>query len=307
MSQYFNSIARQIGRGSTGPEGRSKLPAAIAAKNPRGDGPLDSEEILMISPVSAKNASSRYDEPATKSPHTEPVRTKKGRSSDEKQNVAAEPTAKTSKQEIQIESSQTAPKKAGPFTADPANDDPVKKETLFVKAAESNAGTNVRSVSKEKDKRAKESGKKQEKVFFEKTSEIIEGRQVEPEEVRTIVMREVQEWVAAVPVEATSEAEIMSSDDRNARAEKPKSANSMVRQRDPVVSIAENPSKAETKTETEYAPAEEHFELSIGTISVIIEGDEKPRVQNEFPPRREQARTTSTDRSASSLLERSYL
>lgn len=260
----------------------------------------------MVPSESAKHVPSRFEEPAAKSPDSKPVRSKKGRSINEKQIVAAEQhSRRKAKQDVKVEPLATSPKNPEPVATDSASDDLLKNETVLVNADRSNSSENIRTVSKATDKRANESEKQPER-FFEKTSEIIEGRQAEPDEVRTIVMREVQEWVAAAPVEATPEGEIMSSDDR--LAEKPKSASLMVRQSDPVVSIAEKPSTAETKLETENAPAaEEHFELSIGTISVIIEGDEKPGVQNELPPRPEQSRTTSTERAASSLLERSYL
>jgi hypothetical protein len=119
--------------------------------------------------------------------------------------------------------------------------------------------------------------KSTEKKFFEKTVEIVEGQTAEPAEVHTILLREVQEWIAAgqtTPDEVTAGVTDFTAE--------PIPETSLPIEREPgVVRIVEGrrskaaaPELVQEVSMTDLR--EQNFELSIGSISVVVEGDERP-------------------------------
>jgi len=118
--------------------------------------------------------------------------------------------------------------------------------------------------------------KSTEKKFFEKTVEIVEGQTARPAEVHTILLREVQEWIAAgQPAPDEVSADVADS------AAEPLTDSSLPSERQPgVVRIVEGrrakaaPQLVQEVSTTDFS--EQNFELSIGSISVVVEGDERP-------------------------------
>jgi hypothetical protein len=260
MSTYFSSIVRQMGHGLHRPTRGSAQPETPPAQKSRDHDPLEREEIVLMPSrqTGAHNTAARgLDTPDL---------------------VSRSSALRTPKTERQAKQSKTA-KPKGSTAIDRTKDMALRETLVLVDSTNTDAGPKAGSKAGRKVRDA-DADKKDNKVFFEKTSEIIKGRQADPDEVRNIVLHEVQEWVAAVPDETAAEPETMSSDDiRFLTGVSPTSRD---------------------------ATGEEYFELSIGSISVIIEGDEKPKLQNDLQPRREQGRI-DTERSASSLLDRRYL
>jgi hypothetical protein len=119
--------------------------------------------------------------------------------------------------------------------------------------------------------------------FFEKTAEIVEGETAQPEAVQSIVLREVQEWIAAAQPAPSD----VSSDATDSALE-PLDASSQARERQPgTVRIVENrrmqPAPREVREVSTTDFSEQHFELSIGSIHVVVEGEEKPPAPEPAP------------------------
>lgn len=132
--------------------------------------------------------------------------------------------------------------------------------------------------------------------FFAKTAEILGNERAVTPELQTIVLREVQEWVAAAPA-----------DPQLAHAEppvrdEPRAAKARQARAPGVVTIREN-ERAEKPVRAQ--PIEQNFDLSIGAINITIEEPEKPRVPE--PQTRQPGKTVRDDESRFSRLSRSYL
>lgn len=143
--------------------------------------------------------------------------------------------------------------------------------------------------------------------YLARTAEMIAGRRVDPVEMQTVVLREVQEWIAAglEPGHKTTDQFVEPSRER-------------VDAEETVPPIGPEPGAARMVTrrpavETGAVPPppgieEQRFELSIGTISVVVEGDDKPG-----PPARNATQppvamgTPQKTRRQGSRLSRSYL
>jgi len=118
--------------------------------------------------------------------------------------------------------------------------------------------------------------KSTEKRFFEKTAEIVEGQTAQSAELYTILLREVQEWIAA----GQPAPDEVSADVADPAAES-LADSSRPSEREPgVVRIVENRlSKLAAREVKEVSTtdfSEHNFELSIGSISVVVEDDERP-------------------------------
>jgi hypothetical protein len=137
-----------------------------------------------------------------------------------------------------------------------------------------------------------------EKKFFEKTVEIVEGQTARPAEVHTILLREVQEWIAAGQTALEDVTLDVADSVAGALPDIP-----LPSEREPgVVRIREGrrakaaPEPVQEVSTTDFS--EQHFELSIGSISVVVEGDERtpatapPQVAAQ-PAARETPRRTS--------------
>jgi len=142
------------------------------------------------------------------------------------------------------------------------------------------------------------SPEKQKKEYFSKTAEIIKKGETGTTEIQNILFHEVREWVAAAPAnrempaaDAPGQPEVIIT-------------KQVAQSRSPgVITVREKPHRENAETSE---PMEQSFDLSIGTISVIIEEAEK-LAQPVPPPQtnnRQQAQETKRE---FSRLSRNYL
>jgi hypothetical protein len=116
--------------------------------------------------------------------------------------------------------------------------------------------------------------KQPEKHYFTRTAEIIGERVAEPAEVQTILLREIQEWAVAGTASEAADKSVESV----AFSSETIKTKEFVRITEPeagVVRIGEKRLPASVPQEASRID-EQSFDLSIGTISVVIEGDERP-------------------------------
>ena len=267
MSGYFSRIARQGGAriaGDGGPHARTPT-----AKTESHLAPIDREETVIVPPGASSDV-----------PASNPLAVQ--------DQIHAQKTAKRSTSAIDpIEISPAEAKRPAPLephveevkliepaaTRDPSYSSPTpeakKIETL--KPIES-----AKKIPGPPHTAKTPAEKSTEKKFFEKTVEIVEGQAVEPAEVHTILLREVQEWIAAgqtAPHEVIAGVADF--------AAEPIPDTSLPSEREPgVVRIVEGrrtkaaPELVQEVSMTNFS--EQNFELSIGSISVVVEGDERP-------------------------------
>lgn len=113
---------------------------------------------------------------------------------------------------------------------------------------------------------------KERKEYFKQTSEILEKGAANPQEIQQILLREVQEWVSDAPT--FDETEIIETNEVSAKVSplfEPEK--SVVRE------VSANRQDARQDLE------EQNFNLSIGTISIVIEDAEKPSAPQNVPPK----------------------
>jgi hypothetical protein len=164
-----------------------------------------------------------------------------------------------------------------------------------------------RTVSTEPEAPEKQPGKH----YFTRTAEIIGGRVAKPVEVQTILLREIQEWAAAgTASEAAEGTAVDKSVESVAFSSETFETKEVVRITEPeggVVRIGEKRLPASVPQEASRID-EQSFDLSIGTISVVIEGDERAPQPTPPAPRTESG--SSSGRQATrqfSRLSRNYL
>lgn len=323
MAGYFSRIAKQTGLRFSQPAAKKRQPtmSETAGKDPL---PIEVDETKMVAP-SQPDQSMRTgrERPRAQTTAASRIRTDASEqlSSAERQVVRKEPhlndpTGKL--QEKRKEIIETDSITLGPSeTLKPTGVQPgsgLRVEANLVEAAASHdtitpadetavertlkrrepASSEVRVVGDTSDQEITRDATG--KGYFIKTAEIIERGDADPAEIRHVLLREVQEWAAG------STAEAAGSDTVKKEAE-PQIAKQVVRplpERTDL--IGENIRNERAETE---GLAEQVFELSIGTINVVIE-DEKPK-QPEPAPR---ATTQNAAKPASrefSRLSRRYL
>jgi hypothetical protein len=271
MSGYFSRIARQGGArigGDVGP--RPGTPAVNTQL-----APIDHEETVMVPPrASSSVPASRLLKPNVDAVHDQTRAQKQPMS-------AIDPATEISPAEA---------KRSTPL-------EPVRDEVKLIEPEATRQSSHVPPSPTLEEKKIEtlkpiESAKKipapprtaetppqksTEKKFFEKTVEIVEGQTAESAEVHTILLREVQEWIAAgqtTPDEVTAGVTDFTAE--------PIPETSLPIEREPgVVRIVEGrrskaaaPELVQEVSMTDLR--EQNFELSIGSISVVVEGDERP-------------------------------
>jgi hypothetical protein len=290
----------------TGP----KPTGVYSARKVRSDELLDRNEIQMV-PSKRTEAGERSSSLAneTKPNVADPMSIQKKRSvrAVDRESVLAErpPGENMLKQDRLPEPSRISTHRKGSITDHVG--EPAIEETVLVNAEESDTGKKIALGSEQDDQDPKAGKERSKKVFFEMTSKIIEGRPAEPDEVRNIVLREVQEWVGAEPDEVALDVEVQLGDEERLHTEQPRPLRVIAQETNAAKLVAERQPDQIINGETERQAVEENFELSIGTISVTIEGSERPQEKNESPPHREQVQNAGTHRPAYSRLDRSYL
>lgn len=145
--------------------------------------------------------------------------------------------------------------------------------------------------------------------YLRRTAEIIDGGEMEPAEVQAVLLREIQEWIAAEPV-ASENSEV---GEEGKQASLPRMQREVAPPWEPepgVVRITgvDRPECRPRKRPMETIPdiQEQVLDLSIGTISVVIEDDKKP--PQLAPVRRsDSGQDKRESRRSLSRLSRNYL
>ena len=294
MSGYFSRIARQGGAriaGDGGPRAR-----ASTAKTESHLAPIDQEETVMVPPRASSDVpASRRLEPKVDAVAQDQKRAKQLTSAidppienspaEAKRPAPLEPV----REEVKlIEPAATRDSPNAPVSPSPS---PEGKKTETLQPIES-----AKTIPAPPRIAETPPQKSTEKKFFEKTVEIVEGQTAEPAEVHTILLREVQEWIAAGQ---TAPDEVIAGVADFAAEPLPET--SQLSEREPgVVRIVEGrrakPAPELVQEVTDFR--EQNFELSIGSISVVVEGDERPPAPAPMqvaaqPAARETPRTTS--------------
>lgn len=329
MTGYLSRIARQIGlrfsaQGAVPPRVVSKTPA----KTPPI--PLDREETVMVRPsVETKSADagalkrgSTPERPAAETVAPKPDQSKM-RAGTVRGKIAAGSVPETLaapvlETTVPVEPGPIKPRKMEALSSDEglisytAETEPTEiVKTVYAKPSAiteqhekhtQNPGKNAPTAPKEPEKRP-------EKHYFSKTAEIIGGRDAEPLEVQTILLREMQEWVAAGN---TAEVELRAEAGRSVESVAPSTETheaqevvSMKESEPGIVRIGEKRHQESIPKEASRIE-EQSFDLSIGTISVVIEGNERP--PQPVPAPRTDSKPNWQDRGRGrSRLARNYL
>ena len=323
MKGYFSRIAKQSGlRYSRGAMDERRSPISESASKTLA--PIDVDETVMVEPAPSKRrVTTQRDEPSA--------------------NVMSEPQARRASpknitkidqpitQERPVEALIDAEKKQHlnpkePVKAAPHKPkkraignvqkasrqekslaEPVIEQTTFEETRGELQSDSAEPASRKNEPLEDSSIEKsvpaaEKKNYFAKTAEIIERGDVPAEEIQQIIFREVQQWVADSPDE-TEVSEIVVEETA------PQITKQIVRSSlEQTKFVTEQPAQqdlAKEQIETKNSVAEETFELSIGTINVVVE-DEKPK-QPEPPSRANTQNTATTDRREFSRLSRHYL
>lgn len=308
MKGYFSQIAKQSGLRLTG---QPDLPRPISkSEASSGSAPLHFEETVMVpSPLAGENAlsASRTSRPDTAAAKKGPAerRTKKERPGTAPVSGSAhvagdtgEPAGSLTPASME-KNPDTAllpdnPHLAGDRseTAGPLPAPRVIEETVFVE--ERNSSTTLSAESTKNTDRSETQAKK----YFSKTAEIIERGDTEAAEVQKILFQEVQQWVRDSPAFDTAE---------KGPGERPETI---------LITEAARTGPREVTGFRESAPAEnaerprvteQTFDLSIGTISVVIEEAEKSPRPEPAPPAAGSRHVTQETKREHSRLSRHYL
>jgi len=137
------------------------------------------------------------------------------------------------------------------------------------------------------------------KEYFKKTAEFLEKGAADEQEIGQILLREVQEWAADSPASVEIR-EVMETPIEKATEDVQTMVVSL-----PAEIFAREPSTA--KNDETQVLEEQNFSLSIGTISIVIEGAEKPVSAPEASPKTKIQNTAQAAEQRSSRLSRYYL
>jgi hypothetical protein len=331
MSGYFSRIARQGGARIAGDRGQRT--ATPAVKREPQLAPIDVRETVMVTPnASSDSLAARQHKPhdATVQDHTRgdqtrgdhtraPQAAESSTSAFRSSHVSIDPATEISPAEARrqkslepiVEEVKLIESKATRDFSHLPVSPPLKPEARESETLRPIAGDESRKQIPANPRTPEtQPAQSTEKKFFEKTVEIVEGQTARPAEVHTILLREVQEWIAA----GQTAIEEVTAGVTNSAAEPLIDLSLPSEQPEPgVVRIGES---RRTKTAPERIPevsttdfSEQHFELSIGSISVVVEGDERtpapvPAQVAARPAARPAARETTH---RTSRLSRHYL
>ena len=316
MKGYFSRIAKQSGlRFSRGTANERPSIAEPASKNLS---PIDVDGTIMVAP-------SQPNQP-----------TKSERQTSRPKVIGETPTkARDAKRIVEADQPNVAPKHAVPHEhtekkpeivetklitnappenvslphEQPATALPRQKDVVEAVAVEQTPTKETRSGSEppEVKKRVLVDGKTQEnsseekiaieigkKEYFAKTAEIIERGDAPAAEIHQILLREVQQWAADPPEPEISELVVEKAE--------PQITKQIVSPHLEQTQLIEEQNVSEHKETSDLA--EQTFELSIGTINVVIE-DEKPKQPEE--PRANIRNATQQPAREFSRLSRHYL
>jgi hypothetical protein len=298
MRGYLSRIASQSGlqfssKGEVPPRGARELRAGTPPE------PLDREETVMVPPpvesksseVGALKRGKTSERPASENIAPKPDRKKAMAESDPEQ-VLAPSAPETTASPVGEETVLVTPEPENSRKMQALSSD----ESLLWTASGSVPAELVQSVvvepsaiTEQHEKQSQDPSravstepeapeKQPAKHYFTRTAEIIGGRVAEPVEVQTILLREIQEWAAGTASEAAEGTAADRSVESVAFGSDTIETKEFLRMTEPeagVVRIGEKRLPASVPQEASRIE-EQSFDLSIGTISVVIEGDERP-------------------------------
>ncbi len=307
MKGYFHSIARQTGLQIPGrgpaTQKAGELRSGVSSESSSPIAPIDKEETVVVPPsvesrgdaqksIRKQETSLVKIKPRTQnSEETSEARAKEARpianqaviqpapeaARDESDSVSTaeeeQGEAKKAKQESTERVSASDIQAAPPQTIET-----IKKKAFKGHLNSTEKKQNGQRESQEGSAHEPEGPTKgSEQDYFTHTAEIIGGQEAEPEEVQTILLHEIQEWVAGIEVPAESASEEIET-------------HSVLQQEEPVpgvIRIGQKRSSESVVEEPRIQPPgieEQNFDLSIGTINVVIEGEDKAPVPAPAPP-----------------------
>lgn len=302
MSGYFSRIARGGGARFSG-EGVRRT-AAIKASTRRHLSPIDSEETLIVSPP--EPVPSRGAGPGKKKSgdgvipkqnrgersgnRTKAVAGLREITSSSKSHANISPTPVAEETHV-IEIHAEAHEPGTPSVESADRTEPVPSSSVRHRPKPITSDSNRIDAMRPEPS---------EKRFFESTAAIVEGQPAEPAEAQTILIREVQEWIAAGHIPSAE----IAPDDTGDRAVPVRYEERQANEREPgVVRIVdrERPdvsNDGEDMKPPQHSIEEQNFELSIGSISVVVEGEDalpQPAqpVVTRSAPAKEASRSTS--------------
>lgn len=320
MKGYFSKIVKQSGIRFS-PQGAGGRVAA-ADETVRSFLPLDREETVMVSPLTkgktaevvrpAELSEIRLDERQIQPPGQEMQAARRSRAAE----IATEMDTERRPRPEKTTSSDTAETS---LFAPPENHviDDARPETsadfqpleqiISKETALPYPGTEVggedqvprsETVTVSGSKAAEQA---KTKGPFAETAKAIDDGEASPREVHAKLFREVQQWAADQPGSAGAAS-------FETETEEPASP---IPEMAPVRRIGRS-KQTESFVEKNFAPndhqpvPEQNFELSIGTISVVIEDDQRPE-RLESLPHRQDPQPTTAEPSRFSRLRRSYI
>ena len=329
MRGYFSNIAKQSGlrfsrqAGSTHRVGEKATKALSDAASP-----IETEEIVMVPPsVERPGVETKSAAKHSLSERLKPQRVAPEIKVEKQVGKVTEPEfiprlpADVAASEIPPKSAPVEPKSNQPnrqkptgvkkkpvveplAQADIATTQPAIERTVFVDQPANTSDMVVRPS--EPDKKVPAVPETVDKGYFSQTAEIIDGRVAPQEEVHSVLIHEIQEWVAAGPTPDVQTLKTLVHTPPEAVE-----TQEVVRPVDGepgIIRIAEQRRTEAAVQESQHRSMEieEHsLDLSIGTISVVIEGDEKP--QAAPAPQRESRPAEHAADTRFSRLRRSYL
>ncbi len=280
--------------------------------------PLDRDETVMISPTEAR-LSTTDERPAKRK--ARPAQNARDVTSAGAHQPPPTPARVKDAEETSrrgIDSRLTEPAVEEVRLVDPARPESDSVRVEPTTAFSENKGDTVspeagnkthRPVNTEKRQTDTASSETPDKDFFERTSEILQGREAEPSAVQTILIQEVQEWIAAgrIPTD-----DIMTHVDADREPQQPEEPHLIIERKPGVVRIGDRkpPDISSDNVQESTASSaerinEQNFEISIGSISVVVEGDEP--VPQPAPAATQQRGPTRSASPRTSRLSRHYL
>jgi hypothetical protein len=301
MTGYFSRLARQSGVRVGG----EPYTASARSSSEKVDAPLERDETIMVAP------SSTADSPASKKIN-------------EQRNAAVtrRPRQEQPVERVSLPNDPTAASpqavKAGEIRSDPAvtiesvelvdppsapihSSDPVHVERFMELKNEASEMRPDRVAHDVVDgdltlQAAAPSGSVEEK-FFRRTRAIMEGHESEPSDASSVLIHEIQEWIAAGDI-APDETLV----DKVTTVEKAPNDTPTIELEAGVVRIDPGDARpgkeiaTQERTSLSRPVEEQNLEISIGSISVVVEGNDPspaPAVDIPRPASRESAPRTS--------------
>ena len=325
---YFASMARQSGLRFSRPDVVARGAKGLRTSLPA---PLDREEIVMASPSietqiakpgkSAPEKSLPQGTGMEMMPHVQGEGEISGTGPAPERSTAPSvrnsPPTPAAGEPSMISPAEEKKRRAG--AASPGQP-PVLKDydeapseierTLFVKHPQGAGATESKSAQEVEVPAAKERSDEQPgKNFFARTAEILAGRSAKPAEARTILLHEIHEWIANGPEPGAETSEKTIEFSRGAI-----DIEETVQMIEPEPGVVRIGVKRRAETDEDVSPQqssgieEQSFELSIGTISVVIEGDDRPQQTAEIKgPERSTQNTRQEMGRGPSRLSRHYI